>query len=507
MTSPTPTPPTLTLNVLSLNCWGLRFISHHRFARLSEISRRIASASPSYDIVCLQEFWVYSDYLHLRSVTLGVLPYGKFYHSGVLGGGLVILSRYRIVESNMWQYVLNGRPTAFWRGDWYVGKGVAGAVLEIEDAGVGGGMRKGKRRAEVFCTHLHAPYEKGEDSYLCHRTAQAWQLSKLLRASVQRGHIPIALGDFNMLPNSLAHHIITTHGLVSDAWLSAHPQTPAITVTPVHASYNLTTLGATCDSILNTWRLAPTQLDLPSSESPDPDAQRLDYIFHSPLVSRVREIKVGFTELYKLPGKPKPGKGITRGGMVSLSDHFSVEVKLEITPLGDSVGPLISFDAVEVEEATQEGSEDVYLSMDVIEEIQALTMKYARREEWEFKWRIWHFWASTLVLVALHVAVWWSTYDGVAFLCVVLSWMVGVSGVVNGLIGFLFMGSELNALREFDEEIRIYKEIAQEKFAKGKGRPRVQELGAVEFGLSEQRIRREEEIERAAVDRHRGVVQ
>lgn len=125
--------------------------------------------------------------------------------------------------------------------------------------------------------------------------------------------------------------------------------------------------------------------------------------------------------------------------MVSLSDHFSVEVKLEITPPENSVGPLISLDGVE--EAAQEGSEDVYLSMGVIEEIQALSGKYVRREEWEFKWRIWHFWASILVLVALHVAVWWSTYDGVAFLCVVLSWVVGVSGVVNGLIGFLFMGS------------------------------------------------------------------
>ncbi|KAF8433841.1 Endonuclease/exonuclease/phosphatase [Terfezia claveryi] len=487
MASTTPTPPMpYTLNILSLNCWGLRFISHHRFDRLSEISRRIASASPSYDIVALQEFWVYSDYLHLRSVTSGVLPYGKFYHSGVLGGGLVILSRFRIVESNMWQYALNGRPTAFWRGDWYVGKGVAGAVLEIEDAGVGGEMRKGKRRVEVFCTHLHAPYEKGEDSYLCHRTAQAWQLSKLLRASVQRGHIPIALGDFNMLPKSLAHHIITTHGLVSDSWLSAYPHTPD---TPLHAAYNLTTLGATCDSILNTWRLESTQSDFPSSESPDPDAQRLDYIFHSPLVSRVREIKVGFTELYKLPGKPKPGKGVMRGGMVSLSDHFSVQVKLEITP------------------PAQERSEDVYLPIDVIEEIQTLSSKYVRREEWEFKWRIWHFWASILVLVALHVAVWWSTYDGVAFLFVVLSWMVGVSGVVNGMIGFLFMGSELNALKEFEEEIRIYKEIAQEKFAKGEGRPKVQEIGAVEVRTSEQRIRAEEEIERAAMDKHRGMLQ
>ena len=126
---------------------------------------------------------------------------------------------------------------------------------------------------------------------------------------------------------------------------------------------------------------------------------------------------------------------------MSLSDHFSVELKLEIAPPGGIVGPLISLDGVEVEEAAQEGSEDVYLSMDVIEEIQALSGKYVRREEWEFKWRIWHFWVSILVLVALHVVVWWSTYDGVAFLLVVLSWMVGVSGVVNGMIGFLFMGS------------------------------------------------------------------
>jgi len=189
--------------------------------------------------------------------------------------------------------------------------------------------------------------------------------------------------------------------------------------------------------------------------------------------------------------------------MVSLSDHFSVEVKLELLSPGN-VEPLISLDGVE--EAAQEGSENVYLSMDVIEEIQVLSRKYVQREEWEFKWRIWHFWASILFLVALHVAVWWATYDGVAFLCVVLGWMVGVSGVVNGLIGFLFMGSELNALREFEEEIRIYKEIAQEKLSKGKGRSRVQEVEAAEFGTIEQRIREEEEIERAVVDRHRGVV-
>ena len=94
----------------------------------------------------------------------------------------MVLGRWPIVESTMHGYKLNGRPTAFWRGDWYVGKGVAEAVIEV-----------GETVLDVFTTHLHAPYEKGDDSYLCHRTAQAWQLAKLLRGSVQKGHVPIAV--------------------------------------------------------------------------------------------------------------------------------------------------------------------------------------------------------------------------------------------------------------------------------------------------------------------------
>lgn len=174
----------MQLRVFSLNCWGLKFISKFRHERLNEIARRIASASPVHDIVALQEFWVYEDYVRLRGITSSVLPYGKFYHSGVLGGGLVVLSRYPIVGSTMYPYTLNGRPTAFWRGDWYVGKGVANAVIDLGNG----------RIVEVFNTHLHAPYEAGEDSYLCHRTAQAWEIAKHIRGAVQKGHIPLAVG-------------------------------------------------------------------------------------------------------------------------------------------------------------------------------------------------------------------------------------------------------------------------------------------------------------------------
>jgi sphingomyelin phosphodiesterase 2 len=121
--------PLSEINVVSLNCWGLKYLSKQRRERLAEIGRRLATAEPAPHIVGLQECWTQEDYLRIRSETRFVLPYGKFYHSGVFGGGLAILSRWPIEESSMMQYPLSGRPTAFYRGDWFVGKGVAYARI------------------------------------------------------------------------------------------------------------------------------------------------------------------------------------------------------------------------------------------------------------------------------------------------------------------------------------------------------------------------------------------
>ena len=141
-----------SLRVISLNCWGLKFIAKHRHARLTEIGRQLAAATPPPSIVGFQECWTQQDYLTIRELTKHVLPYGKFYWSGIFGAGLAILSRWPIEESSMYRFPLNGRPAAFYRGDWYVGKGVASARIRI-----GPGA---KDVVEVFCTHLHAPYEQ-----------------------------------------------------------------------------------------------------------------------------------------------------------------------------------------------------------------------------------------------------------------------------------------------------------------------------------------------------------
>lgn len=135
-----------SINVLTFNCWGLKYLAKQRNARLNEIGARIASSEPSLDIVGLQECWTQEDYRSIRQQTQHILPYGKFYHSGIFGGGLAILSRWRIEESNMVRYPLNGRPTAFFRGDWFVGKGVACARIRM-------GPSKSDV-VEVFTTHV-----------------------------------------------------------------------------------------------------------------------------------------------------------------------------------------------------------------------------------------------------------------------------------------------------------------------------------------------------------------
>lgn len=336
-----PLPP--EINLITLNCWGLKFnISKLRQPRLQEIARQLAQASPPPNIVCLQELWAHADYLAVRRETRHLLPHGKFYFSGAFGGGLAILSRWPIEESSMVPYALGGRPTAFWRGDWYVGKGVACATVRL-----GGGAGAGAGEAlEVFNTHTHAPYASDAgDTYRVHREAQAWQLAKLLRGATDRGHLVVAAGDFNMTPLSTAHRVVTGCAPVRDVWRVLHPDSSLGCCADDEverargrgvpgARFNVLENGVTSNSVLNTWRwtkaeqerLGPGKPTVEvEPEAADPRGKRLDYIFAN---TAARELEDGTVGGWVVKD--------ARVGMVqrhpelgcSLSDHFSVEATL-----------------------------------------------------------------------------------------------------------------------------------------------------------------------------------
>lgn len=477
------TSPPDEIKILTLNCWGLKFLAKWRRERLAEIGRLIGCSSPPPQIVGLQECWTQEDYLSIREQTKHILPYGKFYFSGIFGGGLAILSKWPIEESNMYRYPLNGRPTAFFRGDWFVGKGVACARI-----------RFGPRNddvAEVFCTHLHAPYEsEPNDSYICHRTAQAWEIAKLMRGAAERGHLVVGLGDFNMVPLSFAHRLITTHAPVEDVWRVLHPDSSIAAAKeeieqkrgkPIPtADFNLTENGATCDGKLNTWRWTEEQrkalhkgkdIDIPGHEE-DPRGRRLDYIFigsgNPPTTCRscsknarkwvIRDAKVSMTERHPTL-------------RCSLSDHFAVEATIyRETPTSiplDHPSPEIKDERFELTigdetlENVRKLSANEPLPPSTYSEILAMISSYEVRERFQRRMRLSNFGISCVVSIGSFVAIWWSPRNFVSFLILLVCTLGFGAGVVDGLIGGLFVGSELRALKEFEWEIKTAKQIAE----------------------------------------------
>ncbi|KAF2739504.1 DNase I-like protein [Polyplosphaeria fusca] len=458
MAEHTSNPPS-RLRILSLNCWGLKYIAKWRNQRLEEIGNQIGAADPSPDIVGLQECWTQQDYNAIRERTKNILPYGKFYHSGIFGGGLVILSRWPIVESSMMRYPLNGRPAAFYRGDWFVGKGVACARI-----------RTGPARGdivEVFCTHLHAPYEsEPHDSYLCHRTAQAWEIAKLMRGAAERGHVVIGLGDFNMIPLSLAHRIIETHSPVRDVWRLLHPDSSVgaakdkveqLRGQPMpSAEFNIAKNGTTCDSAFNSWRwnqahktrLAKGENVVIEPSVQDPSAKRLDYIFFSSGEHR----------------DPDSGEKTTEWGLeeacvgmmmrhptlhCSLSDHYSIEATLARSTASPSATVI-----------DRESTSERYLPIETYDEILDTITKYTAREKMQRRLRMGHFGYQLLLTIGCLIGVWWVPHNYVAFILMLVS-SLGLSlGVTEAFMGGLFVGSELRALKEFEWEVKHTRERA-----------------------------------------------
>lgn len=462
--------PPSSINILSLNCWDLKYIAKLRHERLDEIAKRLATADPVPEIVGLQECWTQENYQKIRQYTRRILPYGKFYYSGIFGGGLVILSKWPIEESTMVQYPLNGRPTAFFRGDWFVGKGVACARIKL-----GPGWND---VVEVFCTHLHAPYEsEPNDSYLCHRTAQAWEIAKLMRGAAERGHLVIGMGDFNMVPLSLAHQLITAHAPVQDAWRVLHPDSSLGAADDEversrgreipNVQYNITENGATCDSAMNSWRWSKQLqkqvfngeniiVDLKTS---DPNAKRLDYIFvgnglkptdpHS-LSWQVKSMKLGMVDRHPSIG-------------CSLSDHFSVEATISRSYAAhgqNGTSPPHSHQAPSNSNLLPPATYTTILSM---------IGSYTLRERTQRRWRLTHFLLSVGVSVGCLTAIWWAPLPFVSFLLALLSTLGLVAGVVDGLIGGLFVGSEIRALKEFEWEIRTARDMAERLWSSREG--------------------------------------
>lgn len=387
-------------------------MSKFREERLAVLAERLAAYSEQYDIIALQEVWVEGDYDKIKELTASRFRYRKYFYSGILTGpGLLVLSKWPIESASVFRFPLNGRPSAFFRGDWYVGKSAASCVI-----------RHPVRNIEIINTHMHAPYGPGDAAYTCHRTAQAWELVRLAKRASDCGHLVVVVGDMNSKPGSLTHRLFNLVAQLSDSWQDCHGEFKG-DIGSLVPEDQIILAGTTCDSQLNTWR-AQRQIH---------EACRLDYIFYDPKYATVADARVSFTE-----GIP---------GIGSLSDHFAIEADLVLVE-----------QAVPKQPANSEDLRLLYTDMlELIEEYKYTSIMQA-------KLRNWHFILSVLVLIGLLVAVFWGAAHNrawVGFLFMLVAIVVAVTGLLDGLMGFLFGRNEMRGLREFESEVELARTVLE----------------------------------------------
>jgi sphingomyelin phosphodiesterase 2 len=195
----------MRLKILTFNTWGVPLFSRDRAARMRAIGRALATMD--VDVALLQEVFYPGDRrLLIRMAAEGGLLHSRYFDSGLVGSGLLTLSRHPILESSFLRFRLNGRPQDLIRSDYYAGKGI-GRVRIGTPAGP----------VDAYNAHFIAPYlEWGPDRFAAHRVAQALEAGQYMAA--QSADAPAFLGcDLNCYPDDDTYRTLLTAGRLTQA--------------------------------------------------------------------------------------------------------------------------------------------------------------------------------------------------------------------------------------------------------------------------------------------------
>ncbi|CAK9809840.1 Putative neutral sphingomyelinase [Anthophora quadrimaculata] len=194
----------VSINILTLNCWGIPYISKNRKARMAAIAKEFAT--DNYDIICLQEVWSVNDFKMIEAMTQEQLPYSHYFYSGVVGSGICILSKFRIKNVMFHKWPLNGYVHKIHHGDWFGGKGVGLCRLQVHNMNI-----------NVYIAHLHAEYSRYNDEYTAHRVLQAFDTAQFIKMTCGGVDSVILAGDLNAESQDLAYKIICGIADLTDA--------------------------------------------------------------------------------------------------------------------------------------------------------------------------------------------------------------------------------------------------------------------------------------------------
>jgi sphingomyelin phosphodiesterase 2 len=179
----------ITLKLVTFNIQDTWVVGQDRPERMRGIGATLTALDP--DIVGFQEAFIPAD----RAVLMAALKdsrlkHFQYFRSGTVGCGLFVASAYPIAEAYFHRFSVAGDWYKIWEGDWWAGKGVALARIQLP----GGGL------FDFYDTHAQAGY--GNAQYNVVRKGQMTELGTFVTASRMRTVPAFLVGDMNCRPGA-----------------------------------------------------------------------------------------------------------------------------------------------------------------------------------------------------------------------------------------------------------------------------------------------------------------
>ncbi len=182
-TPPAPLSAPVTLKVATFNIHDLYLASEDRPLRMRSIGAKLMILDP--DIVGFQEAFIESDRaILLKELESTRLKYHQYYPSGSVGSGLLIASAFPIKEVYFHRFTTSNPFYKIWEGDWWAGKGVALARLELPEGHI-----------DFYNAHAQAGY--GNPAYDLVRNEQMAELADFIKRSHSVSAPALLAGDMN----------------------------------------------------------------------------------------------------------------------------------------------------------------------------------------------------------------------------------------------------------------------------------------------------------------------
>jgi endonuclease/exonuclease/phosphatase family metal-dependent hydrolase len=197
------------LKIISLNTWCPPQ-GQHREMRVLAIAEKIKQLAP--DVVCLQEMFLSGSRNLMIEQLRSVYPHYQYFSSGLLGSGLLTLSKHPIIDCYFHPFRLKGKPEKITHGDYYVAKGVGLTRIQFFDTPV-----------DIYNTHTHAQYEMAHDNeYAVFNHTNLHEVSRFI--ANQSASNPVVLcGDLNTRPDQLGYRLITHFTQLTDVYHHLYP--------------------------------------------------------------------------------------------------------------------------------------------------------------------------------------------------------------------------------------------------------------------------------------------